>query len=252
MKEEEAARIFQSQQVYNDSLSQQLEEQRLKSLQMQNETSRSSFFNPDRINDLAASQLNIEEELDKIFHLLSGHVIIVINGKENWVEPKDDRLKILSDYGVKQIMNIMYFYINKNTLLSFYDEETTNWKVKDFGEELIDLMLTKHDKFFHYPSPEELYEKYLPIVKSQGMNITDAELYDKCIEESNAERRSKIKHCPMIHKCLVDSVDSTYRRALGGRERESLRKMIHVAQSLNNAANPFDQQKPSIREKLFG
>lgn len=252
MNDKEAAQVFQNQQLYNDSLNQQLEEQRLKTLQVQNESSRNSFFNPERISDLAASQLNIEEELDKIFHLLSGHIIEVINGRENWVEPKDDRLKIFSDYGVKQIMNIIYFYINKNTLLSFYDEKTITWKVKDFGEELADLILTRYDKFFYYPTPEELYKKYKPIVIEKGMNITDFELYEKCLKWSIEELRSKVKHFPIIHKCIIDSIDSTYRRALGGKERESLRKMIHVAQSLSNQENPFNQQKLSIREKLMG
>ena len=139
-------------------------------------------------------------------------------------------------------MNIVSFYINKNTLLSNFDEETIFWKVKDFGTELADLIFNRYEVFFYYPTPEELYEKYLPIAKRDNANISETELYNKCIQWSREELQSKFRHYPMIILALVDSVHATFLRALNGEERTSLRKQLNIHQSLNDN-NMFNQQQ---------
>lgn len=217
----------------------QLESEQLRRMTAENNASRSSAFSGPKDPNLMQEQLDLTDILDRIHHLLSGHVIVRdFEGNEIWAEPNDDRLKILSDYGVKQIMNIIQFYINKNTLLSNYDEETIYWKVRDFGIELTDLIFNRYEMFFYYPKPEELLETYLPIAKSQGMTFTEEELYFKCCQWSKAELQSKLRHFPMIVLSLIDSVHSTFLRALGGEERTSLRKQYQIHQSLSGNMMP--------------
>lgn len=221
----------------------EMEQERTKRLAYENETGMSSSFSPAKEQNLAESQLDLKEELDRIFHLLSGHVITIDeNGSEKWIEPLDDRLKIFSDYGVKQIMNIISFYVNKNTLMSFYDEETIRWKMRDFGIELADLIYNRYEAFFHYPTPEDLYEKYLPVIQKGIVKLTEDELYSKCVQWSKEELQSKLRHYPMMVLALVDTVHSTYLRALHGKERTSLRERLNISQSANIMTDNFPTQ----------
>lgn len=228
-------------------LQKEIQGERIRRMNYENQAGESSAFGTTKESNMAESQLDLTEELNRIYHLLSGHVLITYgDGTEDWEEPRDDRLKIFSDYGVKQIMNIISFYLNKNTLLSYYDMETINWKVRDFGVELSDLIHNRYEVFFSYPTPEELFEEYYPIVKRKGLAFSEGELYSKCVQWSSEEMKSKLRHFPMIILALVDSVHSTYLRALGGKERESYRKHIHVSENSSQNQFPVQPSKKSL------
>jgi len=215
-----------------------LQNEQQKNLDLSNQYGAVSSFLPTKDQNLVEYQLDLKEELNRIEHLLSGHELKRNEKGEYWGEPDDDRLKILSEHGVKAIMNIVSFYINRNTLLSNYDDETILWKMKDLGNELNDLILNRYEFFFSYPTPEQLYEQ----IKTRNIktNLTDEELYNKCIQWSREELEYKTAHYPIIVMQLLDSVHSTYLRALNGEERDSLRKFMHVSQS-NNIPNEQGQ-----------
>lgn len=247
---------------YMNLLQKELEEEKIRRMQIQNEYGQSSGFSNSHINEgIAEIQLDLEKELDRIHHLLSGHVLVKKDNEqggytEGWDEPKDDRLKILSPYGVDRIMNLLSFYLTPNTLLSNYKEEMIMWKIRDFGIELADLMFTQYELIFSYPSPEELFEKYLPYVTSNYKNypnllivnengqkhIDETALYNKCVQWSREEMQLKFRNYPTLLLAIVDVVHNTYLRALNGEERESLRKQIQIHQS--SLVNQPGQQKP--------
>ena len=56
-------------------------------------------------------------------------------------------------------MNIMSFYLNRNTILSNYDETTINWKVYDFGYELVDLIFTRYEDMMFTTNFEKEFKK---------------------------------------------------------------------------------------------
>lgn len=244
-------------QRYLIGMQQALEEEQSRRINAENISRNNSSFNKDEGN-LVEYQLDLKEELDRIFHLLSGHIVERKDGKEYWAEPNDDRLKIFSDNGVKQIMNIIQFYVNKNTLLSFYDAETINWKVRDFGNELNDLILCRYEVMLYFPSPEELYDKYSKIImenkhkfphmfKEDG-SLDTHKLYWKCVSWSNDELSSKQAHIPMMILNIVDTVHSTYLRAFGGKERQSLREKLNINQNATQFGTQFSmpqQEKKS-------
>lgn len=236
---------------YVTLLQQQLEQEQVKRMQVENQFSQSAPSLDNGATGLVEFQLNIREELDKIHHLLSGHIIKKDSeGNEYWGEPEDDRLKIFSDYGVKRIMNIVEFYINKNTLLSNYDAETIKWKVRDFGIALADLIFQQYEHFFYYPSPEELFAKYERVNRSKNGGISDNELYMKCVQWSSDELKHRIRHYEMTVLSIVDAVHSTYLRALNGEERDSLRKNWHIHENTSQQTMPqvpkkFSMFKPS-------
>ena len=238
------------------TMQKELEGERIRRMDIENKFSQeANMGNPNREN-IVEFQLNLQEELDRIYHLLKGDVLLRDEeGNEKWTEPDDDRLKILSDYGVKQLMNIIYFYINKNTLLSNFKEEDIFWKVRDFGIELSDLMFNRYEAFFSYPTPEELYSYYSTLAYEEGLNIEPHELYLKCIQWSKEELQSKLRHYPIIIMALVDSVHSTYLRALNGEERESLRRNTNIHATYDNRLpqeynkSNFSMLKPSTWTK---
>lgn len=235
----------------------ELDSERIRRMSIENDFNQHGMGEQRNVN-IVEFQLDLREELDRIHHLLKGDIVSIDNeGNEKWESPTDDRLIILSDYGVKQIMNIIYFYINKNTLLSNYDEETIYWKVRDFGIELSDLIFNKYEDFFYYPSVEILMAQSKNIIRNNPKEFTEfltvsgngeyiideSTLYKYCMRWSMWELQSKIRHYPILVLSLVDSVHSTYLRALNGEERESLRKQMSIIQSLNT--NPMLDGKQS-------
>lgn len=229
------------QEAYFAKLNQILAEQQVKKAVADTQTAQASAFSNPVTSSLIMLQLSVDEELDKIHHLLSGdHLGANQEGSIVWLKPDDDREKIFSTYGVNQIMNLISFYINKNTLLSYFNQDVITWTMLDFSIALTDLIYNRKEAFFYYPTPEELYDKYLPIVRSHRMDINEDELYGKCIKWSHEELESKQNHYESICLAIIHSVHSTYLRALGGKERESLRRNVSVMQS--DSLNPLYPQ----------
>jgi len=224
-----------------EAIEAELADAKIKNLQMQNQFGQSSVFPPQQDKNIVEFQLSLDRTIDKIFHLLSSHELKRSEeGNEIWVEPKDDRMKVFSQYGVSRIMNIISFYLTKDNLLSSYDETRIITVMRDLGIELSDLIYNDYEAFFYYQTPEKLYELYLPIInEKQEINITEKELYWKCVEWSEVELKNKLKHYSIMIISILDIVESVYRRALHGEERRSLRRQTFVSE------NATQQQMPS-------
>jgi len=179
--------------TYLTQIERELQQEREKTGQMTQ--SQVSFFNSDEQDNLIRWQLDLKEDIDRIYHLLKGHVIAYDDsGNIIYKEPSDDAIRPFNEFGVQLIMNIMQFYLNRNTILSNYSEEVINWKILDFGNELADLIFNRY-------------------------------------EEMGMDTKEKQKLYPMIVRELVDTIHSAYLRAFHGGERESLRTARTVTQS---------------------
>ncbi len=182
---------------YVEDLHNQVEILKTEKVGLQKAYGQASMFAGGEGENLIQYQLDLKEELERVDHLLRGHVIKRDSeGNESWVEPEDDRLKPFNDYGVQLIMNIIQFYMNRNTLLSNYSEPMINIKMKDLADDINDL----------------IYMKY---------------------EEMGMDTKEKRKLYSIIVRQLIDTIHSAYLRALHGGERESLRTARHVSQSIN-------------------
>jgi hypothetical protein len=94
--------------------------------------------------NLIKYQLDMREELDRIYHILRGDQIKEVENRIVYVEATDDRLKPFNDFGVHLLMNIMTAYLNKNTILSYYEEpEIFDRIIWAFGNTLSDLILER-------------------------------------------------------------------------------------------------------------
>lgn len=147
-------------------------------------------------DNLIKWQLELDSILERIEHILRGDKPTMKDGNMIFIPPTDDNDKIFNDYGVAEVMRILTMYLNRNTILSNYDEPTINWKVLDFGFEISDLIFLKY-------------------------------------EEMGLDTLEKRKRYPMIIRELVDAIHSSFLRALHGGERNSLRQARQITQSEN-------------------
>jgi hypothetical protein len=145
-------------------------------------------------DNLIKWQLELDSILERVEHILRGDKPTMSNGNMIFIPPINDDDKLFNDNGVAEIMRILSMYLNRNTILSNYDEETINWKVLDFGYEVSDLIFLKY-------------------------------------EEMGLDTLEKRKRYPMIVRELVDSVHSSFLRALNGGERDSLRQARSINQT---------------------
>jgi hypothetical protein len=221
---------------------------------------------------LAEEQLDVEGIIERIYNLLHGREL-VRKGKKlfEWEECKDNDMKILSEWGIKRIMQVVRFHINKNTLLSNFDEAQINNLMYRFTTEMNDLVLLKYEKLFREMTIEEcksiiknnLQEKQkigefayeilgqVPDKEKIEQDLLD-ELEGRIEKEIEKIRKEKLKERIKEYGLLVweieQSVYSTLNRAQGGKERETLRRHANFTEI--RALQPEQQKKGGMFEWL--
>lgn len=156
-------------------------------------TSRHSSFMTEQDDNLIKWQLELNDILERAEHILRGDIPKYVNGVLIWETNKESN-NPLNERGIQEIMKILAMYINRNTILSDYDDKEINLKVFDFGRRINNFIFMMYDEI--------------------GMDTDE-----------------KRKSYDLIVGELIDMVHSAYKRALHGGERRSLREMIQVSQS---------------------
>jgi len=162
-------------------------------LKNNNQLGEPSAFAGAEDDNLIKWQLELDNILERIDHLLRGHRLEFNNGHIVWTAAKNEDEVLLNDYGVNEILRILSLYLNRNTILSNYTEEQVETKAFDFGTEVADLIEFKYEEM--------------------GLNT-----------------QKKMMVYPMLLRELVDVIHSAYLRALKGGERQSLREARQVMQ----------------------
>ncbi len=218
-------------------------------------------------SNMIKDQLDLSDELERINNLLRGNVLRKTeSGSVEWCKPEDPDMEILSEYGIHMIMNTITFYINKNTLLSNYDETTINTKMEDFASDLADTIFMEYEKVFQYPSTEQVGEKLTQRLERKRDEIIythklreeeydEREIWKSLINEINPanERqkikeqliKNKLKRFMLLLRTIQDAVHSTYLRAWKGQERTTLRQHIHISET--RGANNYQPPQQSSR-----
>lgn len=153
----------------------------------------SSFMTKEQ-ESLVKWQLELNDILERAEHILKGDVPTFDNGQMVWKPNPNLQDNVLNETGVKAILKILAMYVNRNTILSDYENEEIRWKVLDFGKRVNNLLFMKGEEF--------------------GIDT----------EAKEKEKETLVGE-------LVDIVHSTYKRALKGGERRSLREMISISQT---------------------
>lgn len=183
----------EEEQQYMNNLEMAYEMEKRKSFDLG--TAQSTMFNSPENSNLIQWQLELDNILERAEHLLRGDELKFDDkGQLKWEKTEDMTKRIFNDYGVQEILRVLSMYLNRNTILSNYDEKTINWKIYDLGIELTDLV----------------YMKY---------------------EVMGLDTPEKIKLYMILVRQIVDATHSSYLRALNGGERESLRTARMVTQN---------------------
>ena len=217
--------------------------------------------------DLAREQLDTSDIMELLEHLIRGDIKKKDDkGNMVWTEPDDKNLIVFTEYGVQSIKNTLYFYINKNTLLSNYDEKTINEKMLDFVKTLNRTIYIESEKMFRQPSDEDCLDalekkveyraklrKYareliepnkqhdLEKIKEEIRSKMENKVEDELYHYKEILMEDKQKRYSIIMRQITDFVHSTYLRALNGVERNTLRKYTHVSENIG--FSPIGQQQ---------
>jgi len=175
----------------------------------------SSVYQQGQDNNLIVFQLELDNILERIEHLLKGEKLETDNdGNVSYITPENKDLIVFNEYGVQLIMNVVSFYLNRNTILSNHKEERIFEILYDLGIELSDLIYTSYEKM--------------------GLD--------------NDYKRARY---PMLVMNILHTVENSYNRALSGGERESLRSARVVTQ--NQPLNTMQSQmgQPQNKKKWY-
>jgi len=202
---------------------------------------------------ITQQQLSLTDEIRAIENLLRGRIQTASeDGSLIWIEPLNADNKILTESGINLVLNTCGFYLNKNTLLSNYDENTILVKMEDFATSLADALFMRYEKYFIMPTPKEVQQAIIDKMnKKAEEEVFNQELRGKQVSKQEVVRQlmgninldnermkmrqqmvnDKLKLFDLLMRQVQDVVHSTYLRALFGQERRTLREHIHVTES---------------------
>jgi len=218
--------------------------------------------------NLAEAQLDVEETLTKINHLLKQDTLRVNQntGVLEWFELKDCKKRVLTDEGVDKIMQVIQSYINKETLLSNFDDKMIARRMLKFTLSLSALMFLKYEMYFRSPSQKECYEiltnriedkveKRKMSSKLMGYDFDEVETKRKILEDMRGreeyeltkikqeEVKINLREFEMIFTQLEALVEATHNRAWKGEERGSLRRHFNISEVIGGASQPQMQKR---------
>lgn len=194
------------------------EELQNKNREVSKSSQATSMFAQQGETNLIEYQLELDNILERVENLLRGKILKVDGeGQFFYEDPTDESLKPFNEFGVQFIMNFISFYLNRNTILSNYDQPRINKIMYDLGYELGDQV--------HLNS------------RKMGLDTPQ-----------------KKQRYPLIVLQIVHMIESVYQRALNGEERESLRTARTVMQS-DPLGNPIGvgmtKKKKSLNPKTW-
>lgn len=183
-----------------------------KNLDLQRSMVASSFASSEEPT-LIHYQLETEKILERIEHFLKGDQVKIVNGDIYYETPTDKKLINFNKYGVSEVMRIISMYVTKETFLSNYEEDRINEIMADLGDAIAGFMYCGYEKM--------------------GMDT-----------------KYKETKFTLIVLNILHTIESCYRRALGGEEMKGLRQRAIVTQN-NAMGNPTMDggNMPSRRKK---
>lgn len=212
-------------------------------------------------------QLEVDSIKEDIYHLIRQDTLKFYNdGRTEWVPLKNEKERTLTEWGVERIMQVIHFYINKNTLLSNFNEEQINRLMLKFMCELNDLVLLKYQVLFRQPTFEECKEIILEKIESKRkMRIFASEIFGREFNEEEIkvevmsemekildremekvredQRKEKIRDYGLMLAQLEIVVFSCLNRAFRGEERGSFRRHTNISELIGAKTPQMPSQK---------
>lgn len=223
--------------------------------------------------NLAETQLEVDEILREVYHMLRQDVLRKQDdGSLDWEHITDKKQRVLTDYAVDRLMQVMKTYINKNTLLSNFSEEQIKRRMLNFGLSLNANIFMKYELYFREPTIEECEEileerienskkKKRIAMQLSGIESDEEKLKSETYKEIEGriekelhqiklqKRRQNLREYELLFRQLEAMVEATHNRAYRGEERGSLRRHMNVSEVLSGTGN---NQRSSQDSGRFG
>ena len=203
---------------------------------------------------LAEKQLDVKRMRAECYYLLKQYSWNPGEDGEEWT-PTTTQKRILTDWGVDRIMQLIHFYINQNNLLSNFSDDEIRYLMEKFLLEVNDLVLLKYEFLFVEPTFDEcteILEKRLSDkvkLKLFSMNMAGKEIDEDKVRQdiyttiesrvSNEiqkikieQRKQRLREFSMILAQLEVIVLGALNRALNGEERGSLRRHTQMLEMI--------------------
>lgn len=233
----------------------------------QNASHAAQLFLEEREKGLVDITLEVDTIKTEIYHLIKQDKLEVDGDSFVWKPLLDQKKRILSDEGVDRIMQVIHFYVNKNTLLSNFSEDQINRLMLRFVTELNDLILLKYQVLFYNLSFDQCKIIIKERIKDRkkmkmfsleilGKDINEKEINDQLLKEieNNLERemtkvreeqrKEKLRDYGLIMAQLETMVYATLNRAWKGEERGSIRRHTTISELIGT--KPTSQDKGGI------
>ena len=232
-----------------------------------NQNNQMQYQMEEQEQNLAEAQLDVEATLTKIYHLLKQDILKPnSDGILEWMNIADSKKRVLTEEGVDKIMQIMNGYINKETLLSNFDDKMIARRMLKFCLALNALMFMKYEIYFRTPSLEEcqaiLQSRIDEKIKKIKMNL---ELLGKEVDANKIKQgvlkeiepqieyeitkikaeqtKLNLREFEMIFTQLEALVEATHNRAWKGEERGSLRRHFNISEVIGGKSNQMPEKK---------
>jgi len=238
-----------------------------------NQNNQMQYQMEDAEQNLAEAQLDVNDTLTKISHLLQQDVLKPNeekNGKLEWIPITDSKKRVLTSEGVDKIMQVMQSYINKETLLSNFDEKMIMRRMLEFSLAFSALIFMKYEVYFRTPTLDECKDllkerldeklKKRKIAKElQGMEFNEEKVRKEIVDDlmgrfeyeiqkiKEEQTKLNLREFEMIFTQLKALVESIHNRAWKGEERGSLRRHFNISEVIGGAA-----QQPKKKGGWFG
>lgn len=162
-------------------------------------------------------QISTEEMLDKLQHFYRGdYEGVDENGDICWKKQSNNELITFNEFGVTSLMEIITKYVDKNTILSYYDSQRIYEILGDIGDDLVLFILCNYEKI--------------------GMDTPF--------------KKTKFR---IIITTTLHIIESTYRRSLSGKTMQEINQSRVVGQFGNIPQQPQQQSiKSGYMNRIFG
>lgn len=235
------------------------------------EQSRQDMLLQQEDKGMIAEQLDVSEILNNMYYLLKGYVLTrnLETGQMAWTPPTNNDMVVLSDHGVNYVLGATQWYINKNTLLSNYEDEIINQKMEDFSITLADNIFMDYENMFCFPTIQECKEEIAKRIKNKvdtrvfakevlGLKADEKAIKIEVLREmekritheleviKQQKIKSKLKRFESIIRFVQDAVHSSYNRAWKGQERRTLREHVQINESKGGVGYTPQNSKPQF------
>ena len=227
--------------------------------QKQAQAQAQQYYVEEQEKNLAESQLDCEKTLTNIYHKLKqDYLEPTPDGRMEWkpIAPED---RVLTDLGVNKIMQVMETYVNKETLLSNFDDIQIRRRMLDFCKALNAHLYFKYEVYFRLPTLEEckkilderidrevqykitakkMFGEELDIetARREVMEQFGSSLHDELQSIFKAKKMENLREYELLFTEMKAIVDATHNRAWKGEERGSLRRHFNIAEVIGKPA----------------